>query len=382
MGRWRDAHEAIRDPAFGLEDPSVRAPVVEPVFYDGDEIDDEWRALADRAASDPCSGPGWVRAWWDAFGDGGRLRLLALQDASGLRALIPLIWRRGSARFPANDHTPVVSLLADNPASLARLAQELMRLARVDLRIPGLHGHEASLAALKAAGRRSGMWLHLSHNASPPYLDLFDVEDPLLCLSSKRAKELRRRHRRLVELGDYASTVHSSVEGLGPLLDRAFAVEAKQWKGAGGSAILSSPTLERFYRAIAADAARCGRLRLTSLSVDDRMVAFSLGLVAGSVHYGFKIGYDPDFGRYSPGHLLIADVLRRAIAEGGTRFEFLGHDDRYKMDWTSTTRPDITLFAAPRGPRGTAAYLLYRGLPVAQRTARRIGRTAVSRHDG
>lgn len=347
---------------------------MEVALHDDDRIDPEWASLAERVATDPCSGPGWIRAWWQEFGGGDPLRLVTVRDDHGLRAVVPLLLRRGSARFPANEHTPVVSILADGPASLRAAARGVMRAARVDLTVPGLHGHEPSIDALRAVARERGHRVHLSHDASSPYLDLRAVEDPLGQLSKKRAAELRRRRRRLTELDGFTCGLQTAPDGLDDLLDRAFAVEARQWKGAAGTAILSSPALERYYRAIALDAARTGRLRLCHMSVGDRLVGFSLDMCQGTVTYGFKIGFDPEFGKYSPGQLLVAEALARAIAAGGTRFEFLGNSDRYKMDWTSTTRPDVTFYAAARGPRGTAAYLTYRGLPVARRLAGRAGR--------
>ena len=340
-----------------------------------DGIDDEWHALAARAGAGPFARPDWMRAWWAAFGGPGPMRLLTVRDRGALRALIPLAFRRGSVRYPANDHTPFVSILADGIRPRAVAADGLMRLNALDIRVPELRSDGDSLRELTAAAGRHGYRIHVRPAAAAPYLDLDGIADPLACLSAKRAKDLRRLRRRLAEAGDLRVRVHTRSDGLGAKLDEAFATEALQWKGAAGTAIRSSAVLDGFYRRVAVDAARRGSLRLVYLELDGRVVSFGLGLRIGGVSYALKAGFDPRFARYSPGHLLIAEELRQALVDGGGRFEFLGNSEPYKLAWTRDVNPHSTLYAARPGVGGAVAYLAHRARGSASRVVPRLRRT-------
>ena len=46
-----------------------------------EEIFDEWDALADRVAATPFMRPGWIAAWWRAFGSG-KLEVLTARGAA------------------------------------------------------------------------------------------------------------------------------------------------------------------------------------------------------------------------------------------------------------------------------------------------------------
>ena len=125
---------------------------------------------------------------------------------------------------------------------------------------------------------------------------------------------------------------------LDALLDEAFAVEALGWKGETGSAIAASPETRRFYTAVARWAAARGTLRLVTARVDGRMVAFELDLLEAGRMHALKTGFDPEFGGYSPGHLVALAAVEHAIESGAASYELLGDDEPYKMKWTELTR--------------------------------------------
>lgn len=339
---------------------------------DAEGIAGDWRGLADRTGAHPFIRPEWVGAWWEAFGGAGRLRVLVVRDGAVLRALMPLVWHRGVARFPANDHTPMASMLADGPASRALLADGLMRLAPTALRVPGLDAAGRSLEALVGAAGRHRYRVRVRPASDGPYVDLDGVADPLELLSAKRAKELRRLHRRLADHGNLVAGVHTAQDGLDRVLDDALDTEARQWKGEAGTAMRSSGRLEAFYRRVCHDAAADGALRLVWLRLDGRMVAFGICIRRGDVTYALKTGHDPRFARYSPGHLLIAEELRQALADGGGRYEFLGGPDPFKLAWTAQRHAQVVLHATRPGVRGAMVHAAHRIGAPARRAVRAI----------
>ena len=65
-----------------------------------------------------------------------------------------------------------------------------------------------------------------------------------------------------------------------------------------------------------------------------------------------KAGFDPEWSRFAPGHLLMLDLIDDAIAQGVATYEFLGDAEPYKMRWTDQVREMRRVEASPPGARG------------------------------
>jgi CelD/BcsL family acetyltransferase involved in cellulose biosynthesis len=296
----------------------------------------DWDDLADRTGAAPLTRPGWLEAWWGAFGGGlGELEILALRRAGRLAGVLPLVRRRGVLSSTTNDWMSAY----DPPVEDADAAGALAGAAfgsgprRVELR--HLHVAHPVRAACRAAATASGYRLVDGPVERAPYVDLAGRwEDYRAGRDRKLLSEVRRRRRRLEEQGTLSLEVVDGTERLAERLEEGFALEAAAWKGEAGTAIVSDPATLRYYRAGAEWASRRGILRLAYLRLDGRLLAFDYCLEEGGVHYLLKIGYDPAFRKYGPGMLMRHDMLLRAFAHGLSRYEFLGIDMPFKLEWT------------------------------------------------
>ena len=52
-------------------------------------------------------------------------------------------------------------------------------------------------------------------------------------------------------------------------------------------------------------------MRLAFLTLDNRPIAFCYGFAAKGVYHTFKIGYDPEYGQFSPGQVLFGCLLEQ-----------------------------------------------------------------------
>jgi CelD/BcsL family acetyltransferase involved in cellulose biosynthesis len=90
------------------------------------------------------------------------------------------------------------------------------------------------------------------------------------------------------------------------------------------------PVQRAYYRRLTEDIAPTGWLRFTRLVWNDRSVAFHYGLSYGG-RYVFGIpSFDIELSRYSPGEVLLRQVLLSAITEGAEIFDFGVGDEAYK----------------------------------------------------
>ncbi len=123
-------------------------------------------------------------------------------------------------------------------------------------------------------------------------------------ISGKKRKELRRQERRLGERGTLRYDHLAPGGDLDAWLDEFLELEAQGWKGKRGTALKDDPAALAVFRACARGAFERGRWMTLALRLDGRAIAMKCNLLAGDGAVAFKIAYDEDYARFSPGVLL------------------------------------------------------------------------------
>jgi CelD/BcsL family acetyltransferase involved in cellulose biosynthesis len=326
----------------------------------------EWDELVERVGAPPFFRPGWIDAWWKAFGKG-ELEILTTRRGGRLAGLLALERRRGELRSTSNWHTPWFGPLSEDAEVSRELAESTVSRTRRRLALAFLDGESPDVAAFREAATAAGYRVLLRTLERSPYLDI-DGDWTAFAAGLRKGflADLARRFRRLREQGDVSFEIADGRERLKELLAEGFQVEASGWKGE--TAILSRPETHLFYSDLARWAARRGSLRLVFLRLDRRPIAFGFTLQDRGSLYSLKGGYDPAFGRFSPGQLILRGLLEHAFATGLTRFEFLGGAEPYKLVWTPACRDLRLLQLFSPGAFGLLDWAAYaHGRPLAKR---------------
>jgi CelD/BcsL family acetyltransferase involved in cellulose biosynthesis len=333
-----------------------------------DELREEWDSLADRTQAPPFLRPGWIEPWHRTFGRG-ELTVLGVRRDDRVVAVLPLQSGRGALTSPTDWHTPLFRPVAEDRDAAAELAHALLdrtrRRADLWFLSPDAPGLDECVAAADDAGFRR----IVRTIARAPYVP---VEGPfegyMGGLDRKFRKEIGRLWRRLEDRGEARVTYEDGSDGLDGLLDEGFRLEGSGWKEQSGTAILSDPAVERFYRDVARWAAERRWLRLAFLRLDGHPIAFDMCLEHDGTFYVLKGGFDVDERKLGPGTLLTHHGIERAFERGLSSYELLGQDDDYKRSWTSLARERVRVQAFPRSFAGTAEYLAWaHGRPLVKR---------------
>jgi CelD/BcsL family acetyltransferase involved in cellulose biosynthesis len=312
----------------------------------------DWEELASSTKAGPFMRPGWFLAWGKAFGTADIE--VAANAGTSLEALVPLIRAKRGLRSPVNEHSPEFSVVGAGPA-VTGLAASLLTNKPTTLEL--LKADQDTAFAVRAAANAMGYRVVTDTMQRSPFLELTEDWDAYEgSLSSSFRQGLRRKKRRLEEEGTLTVDVRDGSEDLESLLDEGYDVESSQWKEEQGTAIASDPVTRAFYTSFSSWAAQQGWLRLVFLRQHDKAIAFRLDVTVDGAYYHVKGGYDPAFGRYSPGLVLQHETVRHAIEAGLSRYEFLGADEPYKLKWTSTCRDRIAVRCFARTPAGQAAW--------------------------
>jgi CelD/BcsL family acetyltransferase involved in cellulose biosynthesis len=126
----------------------------------------------------------------------------------------------------------------------------------------------------------------------------------------KKRKELKRLAARLAEQGSVVYRRFGADDDLESWCDAFLALERSGWKGRSGSALGCGDATGRFFRDVIAGAHDAGRLELLRLDLDGRPLAMLVNFLTPPGSYSFKIAFDEDYSRFSPGVLIQIENLR------------------------------------------------------------------------
>jgi CelD/BcsL family acetyltransferase involved in cellulose biosynthesis len=134
-------------------------------------------------------------------------------------------------------------------------------------------------------------------------------------MRGKKRKELRRLANRLRELGTVQFSGLGNAAELPKWCDDFLTLEAAGWKGNDGAALANHTATADFLRACLKGAHAADRLDFQRLDFDGRAIAMLINFRTPPGSWSFKIAYDENLARFSPGILIELENLPRVLAD-------------------------------------------------------------------
>ncbi|WP_373319151.1 GNAT family N-acetyltransferase [Methylobacterium gnaphalii] len=253
----------------------------------------------------------------------GDTAFIAVRDGGRLNALLP--FRRGLDIIGLGRLVAQPALSPFMPSSAPLVAAENL-FETLALLVSGLaeasRGRAwrwplltvSSLAGrgLLHAMRESGWTVGIVAEFERPVLDRRPSHDAFLKdhPHKSRLKDLRRRRRRLAEMGRLDLVTATEGEALAAALDDFLALELAGWKGEAGTALACRCKTLALARGLFANRPGPVCVRADTLSLDGRPLAVSLALVAGGTANLLKTAYDERERALAPGLVLEAEIVR------------------------------------------------------------------------
>ncbi len=135
-------------------------------------------------------------------------------------------------------------------------------------------------------------------------------------LSRKKRKEFRRLRSRLSEQGDLEVQQFGKGDDLSRWLTDFYALEGRGWKGRAHSSLSCNPAWCGFFDTAFGELHDAGDVLFWKLTLDGIPIAMTFGARSGRQAWLFKIAYDEDHARSSPGVLIVLDVME-ALSRSG-----------------------------------------------------------------
>jgi CelD/BcsL family acetyltransferase involved in cellulose biosynthesis len=323
------------------------------------ELAEEWEGLLPADAR-PFDLHCWYASWWDAFGGPLEPTIGVARREGRLVGAIPLAREGRKLRPLANGHSPVFRPLHLDRDAGERLIEAAVERGGAGLRLAALPAQDPCLERFAAAAREHSLKPLPESGAVSPIVDTSGDFEAWRKLSKPRWGAPLERFRRKMGRDHEAEhvTVAEPVD-LDAELEDGFRVEASGWKGEAGTAIVSSPDTEAFYRGIARAFADRGELRLSRIVLDGEVAAFDLCLLHRGRLYLLKTGFDERFRKLAPGLVMRLSTIERCFELGLDAHELLGEESEWKLKFATGERAHVGLRLFPRTPAG-AARRLYR----------------------
>jgi CelD/BcsL family acetyltransferase involved in cellulose biosynthesis len=391
-----DADPACPGPPEERASPAAPAPPVRQLRAERRPFGSLDRQTWDEfAARNPWSTPfsSWAfhRAWWDAYGDNAHDQTMVVVDAAAdadaperVVAIVPFMHRHEveptdalthttmrhgrdveltpvapgakAIFFGASYHADYATILAD-PRDLPAVAEAVVECLAspalpdddhpaawdvIDLRRLRC-GDPAADALADAFGRREiaeGWTLNLEREDVCPVVTLpagVDLDGFLATLDRKQRHEIRRKVRRAEAAGEVRLD-----DSTDPVADLPVFIDLHQKRWGDDGLFPATPGGDQsrtLFRRLFELSGPDGPLRLTFLTVGGRRIAAGIHIETADGYLYYNAGVDPEARDLSPGVVMIARFVERAIASGRRRLDFLRGDEPYKYEWGARDEP-------------------------------------------
>jgi CelD/BcsL family acetyltransferase involved in cellulose biosynthesis len=190
----------------------------------------------------------------------------------------------------------------------------------------------AMLAALQSAGRRP--WV--SRSVAAPYVELSQIrqggDSYLESLSANSRYQIRRSDRAYGAFGKLAGQCAETItEAHASLADLASLHQAT-WIARGKPGAFANPFFVRFHRELIERGLPRGEIQLLRITAGEHIVGLLYNYHYRSSVLTYQSGFDYAQAGHNcrPGLTCHHQAIKRAIANGMSRYDFLAGEDRYK----------------------------------------------------
>ena len=282
----------------------------------------------------------FTREWFETlyattFEDGQSLLLASVVDDGDVLALLPLVGANEHWQSFNHRYTALYSLLLAEEKQaevLVCLADGLSQLSIDSLQLNPIAEDDRNMLSLQQVLESAGYeyhqhfsfynWVHFTQHQS---FDGYMAERP-----AQLRNTIVRKRRKLEREHEYKICMFKGNEVQQGLIDYHAAYSAS-WKAYEQYVALLD--------AMALNLSVPGWTRLAVLYIDGKAAAAQLWFVVQGKASIFRLAYDEEWKRYSPGSILTAYLMQYVIdVDKVEEIDFLTGNDAYKQDWMSVRR--------------------------------------------
>ena len=292
-----------------------------------DKYKDDWPVLA-ASLKIPTVEYQWFKESLIAFHQNDEINIVCILKESSLSAAAFLFRSKAAQNnhylqlFSSNYLFEPSGLLYKDKSALLDLLDALKNIG-----IPLLLSR-VPVSLIQSAGicrwHSKGLWFVLPDTGSQFINISGDFNTFERMLSSRRRYDLKRATNNSKSRGEIEYRIFKPDHmKIGQILDQAFDIEDRSWKGEKGSSINKKPELSICFRNYLSALSREGKVIVGFMDINKRSISCVISILEYDRIWILKTGYDPEYRECSPGILLIHQLIKYAFDHKLSGIEFL-----------------------------------------------------------
>ncbi len=322
----------------------------------------------------------WITTWRTHFGNNYKVLILFIYDEKDLVAILPLAQRTmkydnsffnlnilticgGLELYP--DHLDIIhSKDSDIQLIIERLFIFLaQRLTAWDLIYFPYLAEKGALSSYLLSHEMKGCRRSITNTIAPFIVNEHGFNYFLQQFKRKKRYNLKRERRKLLQEPDVRiKTIDGKTDDveLDAGLDELFKLHELRAQKRGILSTFTGREIHAFHRDIIQRFFENGWLRLHFLEKNHYPFAVAYGFVFAGRYSYYQSGMNPEWEHFSPGKVLISEIIKNEFDKGISEFDFLGGENKYKTFWTAEKRQLISFKLYKNNIKGILSYLYRR----------------------
>ena len=315
-------------------------------FAQLEELSEHWERLWQSSRSGIFQKFDWVRAFWRTFGSDLSLCSLVVRNGGTILGILPLASDGKRIEFLAEgDYNDVLCEEHNAPAVLNITIRELLKMS----------GYWASclLRNLSSDSRIVRHFLSLPQQLRQNLALTFAYpcpaiearSDPGIFLRAARKQSLCRHEKKLRREGRLEFRHIETRLEIHQHLSTFFQQQIARRALLGQHSHFQNPKERAFYSALVDHLNPCRDLRFSVLELEGKPVAYHFGFQLQGKLIWYQTSFDVNLWQFSPGEVLVRNLLQYAHQAGLREFDFTVGGETYKHRFANVIRNNFELYA-------------------------------------
>lgn len=291
----------------------------------------------------------WLFSWWKNFGAGNELFLILVRDDERLIAGAPLMIKKTRLGKIILDRK--LQFIASNVSDymdfvVIEKAEECFSLIFDKIKSHYWLWDWAEFVNISEDSKNISFWLNYYDSNCIVLKEIRDLsvfidlgrysswEEYSKNLSKRIKCDLARQENNLEKYGEMSFYALTNYDKNKSVFDKFFELHKRRWAAKGLRSHFYDDRMKDWYLTLAKDLSDSGKIELSYLTLNESIIALSLGFIYENSYYYYSPVFDLEFKKFSPGKLLLSNLIKESFKKGFKRFDLLLGGENYKFSWS------------------------------------------------
>lgn len=294
-----------------------------------------WNALVASCPDATCfQAFEWISCWWKVFKPNNEPCLYTAYRDGMLVGLAPMYLESKILQFIGEGHSDYNIFIwhKSERHTVERLLNKILESNEADV-VQFSEVPETSELANVLRNRQDSRLRRLN---STPCPKLTRTEENIK--NALQKKSIKRKRKKLKELGEICVAHLSKPEDITPYLDIFFRQHIERWSRTDYPSLFLNNSNKQFYEALVVSGLP---IVFTVLKVNEKLVASHFGMLSAGDLIWYKPAFDIQLGSYSPGEVLLAKLIEYVNTNSLSGLDFTRGNEAFKLRFCSEVNSNL-----------------------------------------